>query len=74
MITSSNTSRIEFASQISRNRFRYPFGGTRQPVEPAIGSTKHAAMFSAPYRLMKRTRSSASSMPWLPSPGWKNSP
>ena len=41
VITSSNTSTMPCWSQISRSRARYPFGGTRQPVDPAMGSTKH---------------------------------
>ena len=47
-ITSSNTSRMPCWSQISRTRLRYPFGGTSTPVDPAIGSMKQAAIFSAP--------------------------
>ena len=30
------------------NFFKYPFGGTKVPVEPATGSTIHAAIFSPP--------------------------
>ena len=33
---------------ISLSFCKYPFGGTKVPVDPAIGSTIHAAMFSPP--------------------------
>ena len=59
VITSSNISRIPCLSQISRSFFKYPFGGTREPVEPAIGSTIHAAIFSQPILAAIRSRSSA---------------
>ena len=42
-MTSSKMSKMPWASQISRNRSKYPLGGTKIPVEPAMGSTKQAA-------------------------------
>ena len=48
VITSSNINKIPCLSQISLNLYKYPFGGTNVPVEPAIGSTIHAAIFSPP--------------------------
>ena len=44
VITSSKIKSIPCLSQISLRRFRYPFGGTKIPVDPAIGSTIHAAI------------------------------
>ena len=67
-MTSSKISRMPWRSQISRIRFRYPFGGTRMPNEPAIGSITQAAMVSAPYSSTWRCRSSARSAPVSASP------
>ena len=66
-ITSSKTKRISFSSQISRSRSRYPLGGTRIPVDPAMGSMKQAAMVCPPTSSTMRCRSSASSAPFS---GW----
>ena len=63
MITSSNTNNIPCLSQISLNLCKYPFGGTNVPVDPAIGSTMHAAIFSDPKFVQILSRSSAISAP-----------
>ena len=42
---------------------KYPFGGTKVPVDPEIGSTIHAAIFSEPKFKAILSRSSASSLP-----------
>ena len=48
VITSSKIRRIPCLVQISRSRSKYPIGGIRTPVEPAIGSTITAAMLAGP--------------------------
>ena len=50
-------------SQISLSLCKYPFGGTRVPVDPAIGSTIHAAIFSDPKFVQILSKSSAISTP-----------
>ena len=45
VITSSKINKILCLSQSSLNLCKYPTGGTRVPVDPAIGSTIHAAIF-----------------------------
>ena len=50
-------------SQISLNLCKYPFGGTSVPVDPAIGSTMQAAIFSDPKFVQILSRSSAISTP-----------
>ena len=44
VMTSSKINNILCLSQISLSLFRYPFGGTKIPVDPAIGSTIQAAI------------------------------
>ena len=62
VITSSKINRMPCLLQISLSRFKYPFGGTKIPVEPAMGSTMQAAI--SPLNLFAITsRSSASSIP-----------
>ena len=48
VMTSSKIKSIPCLSQISLSFCKYPFGGTKVPVDPAIGSTIHAAIFSPP--------------------------
>ena len=48
VITSSKIKRIPCLSQIVLSFCKYPFGGTRVPVDPATGSTIQAAIFSPP--------------------------
>ena len=59
VITSSKIKRIPCLLQISRSLLRYPNGGTSVPVEPATGSTIHAAIFSQPIFIAILSRSSA---------------
>ena len=47
-IASSKINKISFLLQISLNFSKYPKGGTRTPVDPAIGSTITAAIVSLP--------------------------
>ena len=68
VITSSKIKRIPCLSQISLSLFKYPFGGTKVPVDPATGSTIHAAIFSAPMLPAILSRSSARSAPVSGSP------
>ena len=63
VITSSKIKSIPCLSQISLNLCRYPFGGTNVPVDPAIGSTIQAAIFSAPKFIQILSKSSANSTP-----------
>ena len=63
VITSSNINNIPYLSQISLNLFKYPLGGTNVPVEPAMGSTIHAAIFSGPIFIANLSKSSANSTP-----------
>ena len=59
VITSSKIRSIPCLSQISLKRFKYPFGGTKVPVDPAIGSTIQAAIFSPPKFVANLSKSSA---------------
>ena len=59
VITSSKIKRILCLSQSSLNLCKYPTGGTSVPVDPATGSTIHAAIFSAPMLPAILSRSSA---------------
>ena len=43
--------------------FKYPFGGTSVPVDPEIGSTIQAAIFSEPKFRAILSKSSANSAP-----------
>ena len=63
VITSSKIKSIPCLSQISLNLCKYPFGGTNVPVDPAIGSTIQAAIFSAPKFIQILSKSSANSTP-----------
>ena len=65
-MTSSNISTIPYLSHVALIFSKYPFGGTNVPVEPAIGSTKHAAIYSGPYISTNLCRSSAK---WAPCSG-----
>ena len=47
-MTSSKINKIPCLSQICLSFCKYPFGGTKVPVDPAMGSTIHAAIFSPP--------------------------
>ena len=68
VITSSKIRSIPCLSQISRSLFKYPFGGTSAPVDPAMGSTIQAAIFSPPILPAIRSRSSAKYAPVSGSP------
>ena len=63
VITSSKINNMPCLSQISLSLCKYPFGGTRVPVDPAIGSTIHAAIFSDPKFVQILSKSSAISTP-----------
>ena len=63
VITSSKIKRILCLSQSSLNLCKYPTGGTSVPVEPAIGSTIHAAIFSDPKFVQILSKSFAISAP-----------
>ena len=63
VITSSKIKRILCLSQSSLNLCKYPTGGTSVPVDPAIGSTIHAAIFSAPKFVQILSKSFAISAP-----------
>ena len=63
VITSSKIKSIPCLSQISLNLCKDPCGGTYVPVDPAIGSTIHAAIFSAPKVIQILSKSSANSTP-----------
>ena len=58
-MTSSDTSRTPYRSQISRRRAKYPSGGTKHPPEFCTGSTNTAATVSGPARKMACSMSSA---------------
>ena len=59
VITSSNTNTIPCLSHVALSFSKYPFGGTRVPVDPAIGSTKQPAIDSGPYMSTNLCKSSA---------------
>ena len=59
VITSSKIKSIPCLSHVSLNFCKYPFGGTNVPVDPAIGSTMHAAIFSGPKLIAILSKSSA---------------
>ena len=71
-MTSSKIKSIPCLLHISLKRFKYPFGGTRVPVEPATGSTIHAAIFSAPIFPAILSKSLARSAPVSGSPFTKD--
>ena len=50
-------------SQSSLSLCKYPTGGTNVPVDPAIGYTIHAAIFSAPKFVHILSKSFAISAP-----------
>ena len=62
-MTSSKIKIMPCLSQISLSLCKYPFGGTKVPVDPAIGSTIHAAIFSPPKFVQILSKSSAYSAP-----------
>ena len=63
VITSSKIRRIPCLSHISLSLLRYPFGGTKVPVDPATGSTIQAATFSGPIFIAILSKSFARSAP-----------
>ena len=63
VITSSKIKSIPCLSQISLNLCKYPFGGTKVPVDPAIGSTIQADIFSDPKFVQILSKSFAISAP-----------
>ena len=63
VITSSKINKISYLSQISLNLCKYPFGGTKVPVDPAIGSIMQAEIFSAPKFAQILSKSFANSAP-----------
>ena len=56
-------SKISCSVHISLIFFKYPFGGIKTPVDPAIGSVIKAAICSAPCFSIIRFKSSARSPP-----------
>ena len=63
VITSSKIKSILCLSQSSLSLCKYPTGGTNVPVDPAIGSTIQAAIFSDPKLVQILSKSFAISAP-----------